>query len=754
MRALMRSINFPSHLATMGKEAEGSDTLLSSFKNSTVLRDLERMLVMLEQPEEERDGSAWTHGDEDAPVDVDGILASSEARKWRIPEGLDNRGTSLPVGGSPSRPTMTSSGQEQNPRRTKECGVQTSMTDEPGTSPVTTHLASSASRTSISSPLQLPHNAWPLLDIYFSYTQCWFPILEKHDILRTSFQYTDNDVFVSCAAPGSGDHAALWAALALASLQDRGTHGTLERDDHPSQPYSPSQLYKIARELIPTELGPYQVGHVQALLILSLIKCGQQAWNTAWMLIGHALRIAQTLGLGQSSATAPADATGQNQQHGRAKHIFLGCFVLETLIAQQTSQCPSLRRSDLLKVGVINEDGLEEWHPWEDQTSLRQTQSSRASVQRGPLHSLSVFNRLVSLVSVLNDFCCLKQEPDVSSSRLESIELQLQRWASDLPKTYRNDLQSHPVKLGSPHIFNLDMTYQSIASTLNLHVACLGDDRSIQETHRWPRVVDSSKRLLQLLQVYIENYSFPATLPIFGMILACCVSCAIPREIGFDVGSALRDELLTHSSHLRQVWTMSDSPNRAEFAGQRNQNQRMMESSRTLQRPDNRSNSNLAPQPSVSTEIRQPVPHEGQFPMHVGPPPPSDSFISTPWLRASQTVDDGTSLLPTPTPSLTTVGGTSDMPTQPCQMDSSLNTRIPHPTSVPSKYQHGSTIIPDLTSPYAASGNYHSSYQDPSLGVSPFVDMEGYGPPQRQQRIAPDLDALFDELASLDGAER
>jgi hypothetical protein len=51
-------------------------------------------------------------------------------------------------------------------------------------------------------------------------------------------------------------------------------------------------------------------------------------------------------------------------------------------------------------------------------------------------------------------------------------------------------------------------------------------------------------------------------------------------------------------------------------------------------------------------------------------------------------------------------------------------------------------------------GQYPATYQDPSLGLSPFVDMDGYGPARRQPRIAPDLDALFDELASLDGAEK
>ncbi|KAJ5689896.1 hypothetical protein N7462_004288 [Penicillium macrosclerotiorum] len=567
MRALMRSINLPSHLATMGKEAEGSDTLLSSFKNSTVLRDIERMLVVLEQPEEERERSLQAYGDGDTPLDMDGILASTEAQEWQIPEGLEHRET--PLGVSPSRVSMISSATRPSGYRTRDSAAQT-MPDEMQSPSLTITLNPDDPRIiSTSPPLQLPYNAWPLLDIYFSYTQCWFPILEKHDILRTAFQYTEGDVYMTRSAPGSGDHAALWAVLTLASLQDASINPHQPGDDQSASRANPLRLYNTARELIPSEIGPYEVGHVQALLILSLIKFGQQEWTAAWMLVGHAVRIAQTLGLDQPAFAPPARSPEQGKQLGRAKHVFLGCFVLETLIAEHTSQCPSLRKDDLARVGAINEDGLEEWHPWEDQTGLRPTQSSRASMQRGPLHALSTFNRLVSLVSILNDLCYYKQDPTISRSQFESLELQLHRWASNLPKSYRVDLQSRPVKLASPHIFGLEMTYQSIATSLSLQIASRESDQNIPEMPHKAKAIESSKRLLHLLQVYMETYSFSATVPTFGMILRYCLPRSMSRDPVSDLELGLRNKIQSFSMHLSQLWLTIDRPDPDQHSMQR-----------------------------------------------------------------------------------------------------------------------------------------------------------------------------------------
>ncbi|KAJ6119855.1 hypothetical protein N7523_004135 [Penicillium sp. IBT 18751x] len=750
MRALIRSINLPSHLATMGKEAEGSDTLLSSFKNSTVLRDIERILVVLEQPEEERERLFQANREGDTPLDIDGILASSEALEWQIPEGLEQRETPLTAGMSPSRASMIGLAPRSG-YRTKECGVQTSTVDDFDPSLAIAFNPGDSRMISTSSPLQLPYNAWPLLDIYFSYTQCWFPILEKHDILRTAFQYTEGDVFMSRTAPGSGDHAALWAVLTLASLQDASIEPAGDMDAH-SNKSNPSQLYNTARNLIPSEVGPYEVGHVQALLIMSLIKFGQQEWTAAWMLVGHAVRVALTLGLDQLSFSGtPLRSSEQEKQVGRAKHVFLGCFVLETLIAEQTSHCPSLRRDDLSRVGLINEDGLEEWHPWEDQTGLRPMQSARSSMQRGPLHALSTFNRLVSLVSILNDLCFLKQDPTVSRAQLESLEIQLQRWASALPKSYRIDLQSRPIRLGSPHIFGLEMTYQGIASVLSLQVADRENDQAIPEMPHRTRAIESAKRLLQLLQTYMETYSFSATVPTFGIMLRYCLPRFSPRGAVSDIELDVRNKIQAFSSHLGQLWSMPDRPNTSQYAFQRNMGAAATPMS--LQPPDITPVEDQTMQPLIPATTDPRPPAEGHHLPNSSHPATSGPFHSSPWLRAPPNIEDGSVLLQTPNPSMTTVGGTSEVSAQPGHLDNDISGGLRQSTSAPSKTHNGSGVLPELA-PQFPGGQYPQAFHEPSLGLGPFVDMDGYGQPRRQQRIAPDLDALFDELASLDGAEK
>jgi hypothetical protein len=752
MRALMRSINLPSHLASMGKEAEGSDALLASFKNSTVLRDIERILVVLEQPEEERERSLQAYGEGETPLDVDAILSSAEAQEWQLPEGLEARETPL-LGVSPTRTAMGISPMKNPPRPTRDSGMQTTPTPDLPSPSFALPLNSDDPRSlSIKSPLQLPYNAWPLFDVYFSYTQCWFPILEKHDILRTAFQYTEGDVFVSRFAPGSGEHAALWAVLTLASLQDASIAATRQIDEQPRDQLNPSQMYNIARQLIPSESGPHEIGHVQALLILGLVKFGQQEWTASWMLVGQAVRISHTLGLDQPIYPSTSRTSDQEKQLGRAKHVFLGCFVLESLIAEQTSQCPSLRRADLARVGSINEDGLEEWHPWEDQTGLRPAQSSRASMQRGPLHALSTFNRLVGLVSILNELCCCKHDPTISRSQLEQLELQLQRWVTALPKSYRVDLQSRPVRLASPHIFGLEMTYESVAIALSSQIAIRECDQSMSEPPHKARATEGSHRLLQLLQFYVETYSFSATAPTFGMMLRFGLPRSISRELPSDLDIGLRNKIHSFSSHLSVLWTMPDRQAPGQNLAQRSQ---LIGASPISQHMDTSTGGDITipSSLSISSSSQHLPPTDGHPPSssHATAPPP-DPFLSTPWLRATQHIED-VSLLPTPSP-LTSVGGPSELPPQQGHMGGPVGSGLSHPASAPGKPHHGTGMLAEISPTYHHTTQYHpTAYQDPSLGMGSFVDMDGYGAPRRQ-RIAPDLDALFDELASLDGAEK
>ena len=138
-----------------------------------------------------------------------------------------------------------------------------------------------------SGPLDLPINTWGLIDLYFSFTHCWLPILEKHNLLKTAHSYP---IKVPTAA-GSGDHALLWAVLALSESQHSRSTSNWGRNNHQvrkSEAWQPSAFYTTARKLIPDEDGEFDLGHVQALLLLALLNMGQDRYKQAWILCGMA----------------------------------------------------------------------------------------------------------------------------------------------------------------------------------------------------------------------------------------------------------------------------------------------------------------------------------------------------------------------------------------------------------------------------------------------------------------------------------
>ncbi|EPS32280.1 hypothetical protein PDE_07240 [Penicillium oxalicum 114-2] len=730
MRALMKSTNLLGHLAAMGKEAEGSDTLLASFKNSMMLRDIERMLVVLEQPQEDREQSTCPPDDAETPLDVDTVLASPEAREWQIPTEMNHKRH------SPPRAAQQSPADVRRSHRSQEAGVQTLPSTEMS-SPI-------RARSGIEEPsttagrvlLELPPNVWSLLDVYFTYTQCWLPILEKHDMLRTAYQYTDGPLMMSSDVAGSGDHAALWAILALATFQYAANKSSYERSAQ-SRSGNAAQLFHIARSLIPAEGYSYELGHVQALLILSLINLGQHQWNAAWMLVGQAIRIAQILRLDQPSFEVATHSITRTA--GRAQHVFLACFLLETLTAEQTSQLPCLRKGDLARVGTVSEDGLEEWHPWEDQTGFSPSHSFRLSMQRGPLHALSTFNHLISLVSILNDLCFIKRDPTASRAQLDSLQIQLHRWVSSLPRSSRIELQNRQSNPPSPHVFSLEILYRSTVMSLNMHIASReGDNHLSQLSHRG-RAVESSQALYQLLHFFMDTYSCAAATPIFGMILSQCLRDSVHQNGPGNSRATFWPKLESLNSHLRQMWMTADSLHGP--AGRKFELQQDYSEHSESQTPPRQVLSTSAPHHSLSsTNFSPDLDGHSRRPMN--------SMLATPWLRNTSGLSETSYVTMTPTSSLASMAGVLGPSAHTGHPKRNSQSTEPSLSLVQeSALNHESDI------PY---GGQYSTYAEPSLGHDPFTEVDDYGSVRRQapQRIAPDLDALFDELASLDGAEK
>ncbi|KAI9050527.1 hypothetical protein LZ554_005688 [Drepanopeziza brunnea f. sp. 'monogermtubi'] len=304
-------------------------------------------------------------------------------------------------------------------------------------SPSVGHVSSGTPVAAVDLP-ELPSETWHLLDVYFSYTHPWLPIIEKHDLLRTSYQYSQNRSNNS-GSSGSGDNAVLWAAIAYAKFQHRAINNIPRALGAVGEMvWTAERMYSHARALVPNEEVTLELGHVQALLILTLANLGMGHFSRAWLLVGQAVRAAIDLRL---------DRPPDPKSRSRSRHVFLGCFALETLIAARLGRRPHLRSEDVEFVGLLEEDGLEEWDPWIDCLTVRRRSSGNL---RTPASILSTFNRLIQVLKILNEASCLP----VASNALQLNTTLLQKlhiWS----QTQSPSLSFDPAARGSDHALSL-----------------------------------------------------------------------------------------------------------------------------------------------------------------------------------------------------------------------------------------------------------------------------------------------------------
>ncbi|CAN8100986.1 unnamed protein product [Discula destructiva] len=229
--------------------------------------------------------------------------------------------------------------------------------------------------------IKLPSNHWRLVDIYFSYTHCWFPILEKQDLLKTVYTYPEAGLEIQQLGPHPAAHAELWAAMALAAYQNAASaNPDVAPSGNPS--LSPDEIYSIARRLVPTEDGDFEIQHARALLLLALISVGKGKKTCAWILVGLAHRIA----LDVSELHLNDERSSR-----RATAMLMGCYILDTLISVHRRGMPSLETAGIIEGMSIPEDNLDEWQPWTPCEGFGPT--SRMS-SRSPAYSLTTFNQV------------------------------------------------------------------------------------------------------------------------------------------------------------------------------------------------------------------------------------------------------------------------------------------------------------------------------------------------------------------------
>ncbi|RFU78161.1 quinic acid utilization activator [Trichoderma arundinaceum] len=195
--------------------------------------------------------------------------------------------------------------------------------------------------------LRLPSNYSHLLDIYFAYTHCWFPILDRDEILATAALCDSRSENIpsykeeSNIAPSS--LAVLWSAMAVAAFQD--AHSSAPRMSEAE--ISPIDVFNVARSLIPQEEDNVDIAGVQAILLQTIIFIGRGNMLAASLIAGKAMRLIAYL---QSSRLCQ---THVDMQRLSLKKLAAACNLVEAL----TSICIG-QASNLLDIENLNSTDL------------------------------------------------------------------------------------------------------------------------------------------------------------------------------------------------------------------------------------------------------------------------------------------------------------------------------------------------------------------------------------------------------------
>lgn len=239
--------------------------------------------------------------------------------------------------------------------------------------------------------LILPPNAWNLLEYYFAFTQSWLPMTEKHGVLKTMYAYPTEGLS-SQEGVKSGEHAELWSIMALSAFQLSRANPTDNDFIH---------LRNTARNLIPDEhhinagavqskpADSYEKGHIRALLVLALLSISSQAWQSAWLEVGLAVRL---------TLYRLAQADRNTGDKAEKPILQLAAFVIEHTVAHQLGLLPHMRSESIQGFNTLDEDGLEEWAPWTD------PMSPLSGSAKAPSKAFSTFNALVHELRVADEF--------------------------------------------------------------------------------------------------------------------------------------------------------------------------------------------------------------------------------------------------------------------------------------------------------------------------------------------------------------
>ncbi|KAJ5928625.1 hypothetical protein N7466_007581 [Penicillium verhagenii] len=329
------------------------------------------------------------------------------------------------------------------------------------------------------SELQIPHNTSDLVEFYFTYTHCWFPILERRSVLRAMHQsngHTSGD---------SSSRMVLWSLITYTSAM-KGTTNI-------GAPHLFSLQLAVEQQAL-TQWESLDLGHIQALLILVLVHIAMGNISQAWTLVGQATRMLVTL---------PSES-----RKARFNHTFNGCILLDNILSALLDRTPCLSPEEQSACSPVEEDDLEEWDVWSP--SRPGEDASGRRIPSTPLRALSIFNLVQKLMQSL---CPILYHP-LDASRVGDLLDDLRQKQSIISGSHSYDRRNH----ASPPLLILHLT--SAFTTLSLCRRFISVSSMITDLY-----ASTIQYILNILDHYRETTGAVGSSPLTLCFALQCQKC-------------------------------------------------------------------------------------------------------------------------------------------------------------------------------------------------------------------------------------
>lgn len=320
----------------------------------------------------------------------------------------------------------------------------------------------------VSEPFEnLPAEAPELIDTYFLHIHCWFPVVERRDVLR--ILHSDN-THAGLDLRDNGHRTCLWSLVALVLASQKPSE---------EQSRTVEQYASLAQSQISINQQTFEIGHIQAALLLTLLKIGRGQLESAWIYLGQVSRML-SMYIERCSC-----------RPFRLPHVIRGCQILEGLVSASLNRSACVHFTNDFDVD-IDDEALDEWEAWSAPRSCASSQTSN-KIRRIPLRALSIFRSVSQLMQRLNTVLSTPSNEFV----LDDATAELRHWMAGLP-SYCTSIDSEYL---TPCVLSLNLIY-------NFAILTILKRQNTRPISASSMIKDTVRKILDSLRCYIEMSGF------------------------------------------------------------------------------------------------------------------------------------------------------------------------------------------------------------------------------------------------------